>query len=195
MSRFSGKSDLADTVMMQVMYKKYPDMENSPLVSDLMASFNKFKEETGGKLYQNFKLKLTEHNVDKEIERSDFLTRTELPPKEGVNQRKKKYLYNYFGKEFKTLDALNKYGYYAKREIKFDTLLDLIPYFPHIVTVMTHTNGKKYVEITRESFVDIEYLNFREYGSESSLHDYYKKELQDFYNEVYIKYYYEGENK
>ena len=68
MSRFTGKCDLYDHIMMEKVYPMNPSSKYSPLTSDELECFRIFKERTQGKLYQHFKLKLTPWNIDKEIE-------------------------------------------------------------------------------------------------------------------------------
>jgi hypothetical protein len=56
MSKFSGKCDLYDHVMME---KTYPDPNNKNiLVSDELECFEIFKKRTGGILCQSRKVKL-----------------------------------------------------------------------------------------------------------------------------------------
>ena len=57
MSKFSGKCDLYDHIMME---KTYPDSKNpNILISNELECFEIFKKRTGGKLYQHLKIELT----------------------------------------------------------------------------------------------------------------------------------------
>ena len=100
-------------------------------------------------------------------------------------QREEKYLtYTYYGKEY-TLKELNKKGIWITIDIPFDTLLDLIPYYPYIVSMAC--GGTVY--ISQQSFVDEELEDHLEGGWYSDFWQYYKKELQDHYQEVVLEYY------
>jgi hypothetical protein len=192
MSRFSGKSDLADIILTQKMYPVYPGNLNSPLTSDEMECFNIFKEKTKGVIHQHFKLELNEMNIDKEIEIVNsprMLSKKEIPWGDGKEHRTKKYVYIYWGKEYNSLKELNKKGYYSTKKIKFDTLLDIIPYYPHIVSFMSSDSQTMFVVISGESYVDYQYEEFRKFGSESSMYDFYRKELQNHYVEVVNTYF------
>ena len=165
MSIWSGKCDLADHIsMMKHRTKdgsdKKEDLDKARvLYSDDMECFEIFKKRTGGVIYQQVKLELTKFNIDKEIEINEHLEKF-------VNENGKT-IYKYYGQEFKTLKSLNKYGYYIKKEIHFQTLLDIIPYYPYIVTICCSNEGKETVVISSESFVESEYMEHREYGYDS----------------------------
>jgi hypothetical protein len=192
MSQFSGKSDLADTVFMQKMYPMYPDNPNSPLTSDEMECFNIFKEKTGGKIHQHFKLELNEYNIDSEIKRvnnSNLLSAVtvyETNSKDSKNST----VYKYWGKEFRSLKELNKKGYYATKTIYFDTLLDLIPYYPYTVSFLSGgEDGKLFVVISGQSYVDVQEEEARKYGYDNQMVAHYRKSLQEHYIEVVNKHY------
>ena len=193
MSQFSGKSDLADTIFMQKMYPIYPNNPNSALTSDEMECFNIFKEKTGGKIHQHFKLELTPQNVQHEIEQVNnpnlfALKRIYEPhPNGGFTDRE---IYVYWGKEFKSLKELNKKGYYATRTIYFDTLLDIIPYYPYIVSFMSGgEDGKLFIVISGQSYVDHQEEEARKYGYNNEMTKYYRTKLQEHYIEVVNKYF------
>ena len=192
MSQFSGKSDLADTIFMQKMYPMYPDNPNSPLTSDEMECFNIFKEKTGGKIHQHFKLELNEYNIDSEIKRvnnSNLLSAVtvyETNSKDSKNST----VYKYWGKEFRSLKELNKKGYYATKTIYFDTLLDLIPYYPYTVSFLSGgEDGKLFVVISGQSYVDVQEEEARKYGYDNQMVAHYRKSLQEHYIEVVNKHY------
>lgn len=192
MSRFSGKSDLADTIFMQKMYPIDSNNPHSPLISDEMECFNIFKEKTKGVIHQHFKLELNEMNIDKEIEivnNPRMLSKKEIPWEDGKEHRTKKYVYIYWDKEYNSLKELNKKGYYSTKKIKFDTLLDIIPYYPYLVSFMSSDDETMFVVISVESYVEHSYEEFRKFGSEPSMYDFYRKELQNHYIEVVNTYF------
>jgi len=193
MSQFSGKSDLADTIFMQKMYPMYPGKDNSPLISDEMECFNIFKEKTGGKIHQHFKLELNEFNIDFEIERVNnprILSRMRvyetLPDGNFVDNE----VYHYWGKPYKSLKEINKKGYYASKTIVFDTILDLIPYYPYIVSFMrSEEDCKMFVVISGQSYVDHQEEEARKHGYNIEMTNYYRKALQEHYVEIVNKYF------
>jgi hypothetical protein len=198
MSQFSGKSDLADTIFMQKMYPMYPGKENSPLTSDEMECFNIFKEKTGGRIHQHFSLELSESNIDFEIKNVNnprILSKREVIREDGDNNTKPKYVYIYWGKEYNSLKEINKKGYYATKSIWFNTLLDIIPYYPYIVSFMSGgDDGKLFVVISGQSYVDHQEEEARKYGYINSMTNYYRTALQDHYVEV-VDNYFSGGNK
>jgi len=192
MSQFSGKSDLADTIFMQKMYPMYPDNPNSPLTSDEMECFNIFKEKTGGRIHQHFKLELNEHNIDFEIEsvNNPNLLSAVTVYETNSKDSKKSTVYKYWGKEFRSLKELNKKGYYATKTIYFDTLLDLIPYYPYTVSFLSGgEDGKLFVVISGQSYVDVQEEEARKYGYDNQMVAHYRKSLQEHYIEVVNKHY------
>lgn len=182
MSRFSGTYDLYDFVF------SHQDGEGE------MKSFNEFKEKTGGKIYQYFEMELTESNIDTEIKLCNdplMLSKREVPSEQGTSRkrRKPKFIYTYFGKEYDSLKKINKHHYITKKEIRFETLLDIIPYYPHAVSMSYTTKDSTYVVISDKSYVDISYENSRKYGYVNELHYYYTKELQNHYISVVKRYF------
>ena len=186
-SIWSGKCDLADTIMMQKHRtkdgsdKKEDLDEARVLYSDEMECFEIFKEKTGGVIYQYISFELTKYNIEKEIESNKFL--------EKVEENGKTY-YKFFGKTYKTLKSLNKHGYWTTIEIHFETLLDIIPYYPYLISSACYTQDKYTINISDESFVDSEYKEHREYGWDNSvMKEFYKKRLQEHYIEVVLQYF------
>lgn len=198
MSRFSGKSDLADTIFMQKMYPIYPGNPNSPLTSDEMECFNIFKEKTGGRIHQHFSLELSESNIDfeiKNVNNPNILSKREVPWGDGKEHRTKKYVYIYWGKEYNSIKELNKKGYYATKSIGFNTLLDIIPYYPYIVSFMSGgEDGKLFIVISGQSYVDHQEEEARKYGYDTEMTNYYRTALQEHYVEV-VNNYFSGGNK
>ena len=193
MSLFSGKCDLYDDIMIQHFRTKSGSDKKEDLdkanvyYSDELECFNEFKKKTGGVIYQHQEIKVTEQNQDLVAKLNGSFKIIELPLEE--NQRKHRYIYLYFGKEYKNLKEVNKKGIFITKEIHFNTLLDLIPYYPYLVTMSNSSNEKMTVYISQESFVDTQERSFLQTGIESTMYEYYKKELQKHYIEVVQKYY------
>lgn len=191
--RFSGKADLYDTIMMQHPRckngsDKKEDLDKSRgYYSDELECFNEFKEKTGGVIYQHQEIKVTEQNQDLVAKLNNSFEVIELPLEE--NQRKHRYIYKYFGKEYKSLKELNKKGIFITKEIHFNTILDLIPYYPYIVTMSNSLNEKMTVFISQESFVDSEERKMLNVGYESTMPSYYRKQLQKHYIDIVQRYY------
>lgn len=191
--RFSGKADLYDTIMMQHFRTKSGSDKKEDLekangyYSDELECFNEFRKKTGGVIYQHQEIKVTEQNQDLVAKLNNDFKIIELPLEE--NQRKHRYIYFYFEKEYKTLKELNKKGIFITKEIHFNTILDLIPYYPYIVTMSSSSNGKMTVYISQESFIDTEERRWLNVGIESTMPSYYRKKLQEHYIEVVQRYY------
>ena len=201
MSNYSGKCDLADHVMGSGgWYDKdgnpvnFGDKDVHVFYSDEYQDFLAFKKATGGVLHQHKKIKVNEWNQDfvaehcnnfEIIKHTEQITDKRL--KDGT-RNKVSYTYKYYGKEY-TLKELNKHGVYITIDIRFDTLLDLIPYYPYIVTVCCCCDGKETVYISDESFAISERDDMFEYGYDSSLWEYYVKNLQNHYKDVVLRYF------
>jgi len=196
MSMFSGKCDLADHIAGCAGWYdrdgnpvKFGDPGVGAYYSDEYRDFIEFKKQTGGVLHQHKVIKLTPWNheeVKKLCPEFDYQehTRIVLDKRVKSGQREEKYLtYTYWGKEY-TLAELNKRKIYIEIDIKFDTILDLIPYYPYIVCCAAHKDGKSYVVISERSFVDEELDDHLDGGWYSELWQHYKKELQEHYFEI-----------
>lgn len=189
MSMYSGKCDLADHIMG---CGGWYDREGNPVkmgdpnvgayYSDEYRDFLAFKKLTGGVIHQHKKLKITPWNCEEATKLCPELEIIEQPTQSG--KRKKVYTYRYYGKEY-TEKELNKHGVWITIDIHFNTLLDLIPYYPYIVSMSCGST----VYISQESFVDEEIDDHLENGFYSDLWEHYKKELQDHYREVVLRYF------
>ena len=200
MSLFSGKCDLYDTIMMQHLRckngsDKKEDLDKARVYySDELECFNEFKKKTGGVIYQHQEIKVTEQNqslIEKKCSNFKVIEHIrEVEDKRYKDNKKKEttYTYEYYGKEY-SLKELNKKGVYITKEIHFNTILDIIPYYPYIVTTMCSNNDKLKIFISQESFVDNEERKLLNAGYESTMYEYYKKELQKHYIDVVQKYY------
>ena len=189
MSRFSGKCDLYDHIAGS---GGWYDRDGNPVkigqegvgayYSDEYKDFLAFKKLTGGVIYQHKKFKITPWNHEEATKLCPELEIIEQPTQSG--KRKKVYTYKYYGKEY-TEKELNKRGVWITIDIHFNTLLDLIPYYPYIVSMRCGST----VYISQESFVDKEIDNRLENGFYSDLWEHYKKELQNHYREIVLTYF------
>lgn len=196
MSRFSGKCDLYDHIAGTA---GWYDRDGNPVkmgegsgayYSDEYRDFLAFKKQTGGVLHQHKRVKLTPWNheeVKKLCKDFDYQEHTRIVPDKRIKngQREEKYLtYTYYNKEY-TLKELNKKGIYITIDIHFNTLLDLIPYYPYLISMSC--GGTVY--ISSQSFVDEELNDHLEGGWYSEFWEHYKKELQDHYREIVLRYF------
>lgn len=198
MSKYSGKCDLADWIAGQGGWfdkdgkpVEFGDENVHAYYSDEMLDFKAFKESTGGVLHQHKKVKVTEWNQEDVVKHCSGLSIIEH--KEVVLDKrcasgekiKTTYTYMYWGKEY-TLKELNKHGVWVTIDIHFNTLLDLIPYYPYIVCF---ANGGNIV-ISDQSFVIKERdSHIIENGYFSDFWEYYQKELQKHYIDVVLEYF------
>ena len=202
MSKMSGKCDLYDHIGgMGGWYDrdgnpvKFGDENVHVYYSDEMQDFIEFKRRTGGVMYQHMRIEVTELNqklVSKKCKQFKVIEHVERVKDKRLKSGEKEkttYTYEYFGKEYKTLKELNKKHVYITKEIHFDTLLDIIPYYPYIVSTSFSDKDKAIVYLSNKSFVDEEEELALKHGWERSSTDFYRKELQDHYREVVLRYY------
>lgn len=207
MSSFSGRCDFFNHLNGQGGWfdkngkpVKIGDPNVHAYYCDEMLDFIAFKKKTKGIIYQHKHLKVDEFN-------QDFIAKKcpQFKVVEHINKIKDKrkkqgyreevfYTYEYYGKEY-TLKEINKKGVYITVEIHFDTLLDLIPYYPYIVSMACCSGDSETVYITNESYVEEEYDKHLQHGWESNMYHYYKKELQDHYREVVLRYFNPGDRE
>lgn len=202
MSIYSGKCDLYDHIAgLGGWYNKdgkpvkFSDPDVHVFYSDEYRDFLEFKKRTNGTMYQHKKVKITEWNQDevakkndcfKVIEHKEIVTDKRL--KEGQKE-KITYTYEYFGREYKSLKEINKHGVYVTMEIHFETLLDLIPYYPYLVSMSASSDGRETVYLSQESFVDSERDEHYEHGFFSEYWEHYKRDLQDHYRDIVLTYF------
>jgi hypothetical protein len=200
MSQFSGKCDLFDTLMMQKHRTKTgsddkKDLEEARvLYSDELECFTIFKNKTGGILHQHQFVKIDEYNQDEVAKRSNgnfqvLSQKITYTTKTGLLKEKTIYTYKYYNKEYNSLKELNKHGVYIVRDIHFDTLLDLIPYYPYIVTCMYSDSNSLVVFISNESYVISSRNSMWQAGNFSNFWEVYAKNLQNHYLEVCQRYF------
>ena len=166
MSCVSGKADLLDHISG---LGGWYDKDGNPVkfgqdnvkvyYSDIMQDFEAFKKRTKGVIYQHVKVKVDEWNQDyvkSHCKGFDFTKHTEsINDKRCKSGKKEKYYYKYiyYGKEY-NLKELNKHGVYITKDIHFNTILDLIPYFPYLVTASLYNGDTCIVCISSESYVE-----------------------------------------
>lgn len=202
MSVYSGKCDLADLIAGQGGYfdkngnpVKFGDEGVGCYYSDEWLDFLAFKKKTNGVLYQHKNMKVNSYNHDeikKHCENFDFKEVKTLIPDNRTNagyREKRHYVYTYYGKEYTEKELNAKGGVYIQIEIKFDTLLDLLEYYPYLTSAVFSTENQMKVFIHSRSFVDEEFDSAIEHGYFLNSHSYYKKKLTEHYAEVALKYY------
>lgn len=163
--------------------------------SDELKDFEVFKAKTGGVMYQHVKInKVDQFNqefIKQKCAAFDFeKVEEQIPDKRSKTGYKTKisYTYTYYGKKY-TLKEINKKGVYITVEIHFNTLLDIIKYYPYIVTSCCSTNNKTVIFLSSESEVDYSYLSALQHGYEPSMKLYYDKALANHYLTVVRRYY------
>lgn len=195
MSEFSGKCDLFNHIMS---YKhrtkegsdKKEDLEKARvLYSDEMECFKIFMERTGGVIHQHKRIHLDVHNQDFVASKCSALAITKHVKKSLFSRKEKEYYtYEYFG-EKRTLKYLHKHGVIITVDIPIRNLLDLIPYYPYIISIACCNDGKDTIYISDQSYAEEEYNTHLQHGWENSSYVYYKEKLQDHYREVVLRYF------
>ena len=198
MSIFSGKCDLYDHISGCAGWYdkdgnsvKFEDENVHVLYSDEYRDFLEFKKKTGGVLHQHQKVKVTEWNQDEVVKQ--LKGQFEIIKHENVTEDKRYkdkqrnkiiYTYKYWGKEYTSLKELNKHGVWVTIDIYFHSILDIIPYYPYIVTTACCNEGKETIFISKESFVISERDDYYSYGHFSDSWQWYNKKLQNHYFEI-----------
>jgi len=201
MSKFSGKCDLYDHMMMEK--HRTADGSDDPeeikkahvLYSDELECFEIFKQKTGGVIHQHQLITVTEQNQMMVAEKCDHFEVIEyfdtVPDKrkKGGYRNIVTYTYRYWGRDYDTLKELNKHGVYITIDIHFDTILDLIPYYPYVIAMSYSSEDSEYVVISKKNFVLQERDEMYDHGYDSKMWEGYNKKLQDHYREVVLRYY------
>ena len=202
MSAYSGKFDACDYISgMGGWY----DREGNPVkfgaegvsvyYSDEYQDFLAFKKKTNGTLYQHLRVEVTERNQDFIAEHCNYfkvITHTKMVPDKRTKSGEKEsiyYTYLYYDKEYKSLKEINKKHVYIVKEIHFNSLLDLLPYYPYIITTAVCDGDTHKVWISARSYVDEEEDRALKHGWKRSLTDYYRQQLAKHYQEVVLRYY------
>ena len=201
MSIYSGKCDLADHIGgLGGWYNKdgkpidFGDKNTYVYFSDEYRDFLAFRNRTGGMLYQHLKIEVTRWNLDYVKEHCEEFNYTkhieQTPDKRAKNGYKEKifYSYTYWNQEYTSLKELNKKGVYITLTIHFNTLLDLIPYYPYTVTMSCWDNDHEVVYISNQSYV-IKNRNELLVGGYENMWETYNKTLQDHYRKVILTYF------
>jgi len=198
MSMFSGKCDLFDHICgMAGWYDKdgrpvkFGDPGVGTYYGDEYRDFLEFKRKTGGIMYQHHEVKVTEWNQDDVAEKIPEQFKV-IKHETTVEDRRHKsgkrtnifYTYEYWGREYKTLKELNKHGVFVTTEIHFDTILDLIQYYPYIVVGACCDKDHQTIYLSKESFVFEERDEHYKNGYFSNYWEYYTKRLQEHYFEI-----------
>jgi len=199
-SIFSGRADLFDHMMMEKLRtkegsdKKEDTEKAKVLYGDIMECFRIFKKKTGGILHRHVHIDVDEWNQRfvaskcpefsfKEIKTKISDKRFKKGEKEEVN-----YIYTYFGKEY-TKKELHKHGgVYIDDPIYFDNILELVPYFPYIITMGSCNDEKETIYISKESFAEQEHEKMLQSGYDSKTIHYYRKNLADIYFKICKEY-------
>ena len=178
MSKFSGTSDLYDTIFMHSSF------------SDEDEAFEDFKKKNAGKLFQSCKIALTSFNVDHEIHKqnepfllSKTVSVTEVSDKRCRSGTRKveNIVYHRYGKDYSSLAELNdKAPYYATIEIPFDDVLDLVPYFPYRIALMSSNADSMVIYLANESEIDRLERMALAYGYEPKVAQHYRKQLKEY---------------
>lgn len=192
-----GKCDLYDHLCMEKRHPQDPDNPNSPLVTDIMECFDVFKERTGGVIYQSIKTEVNEFNqhlIEEKCKGFKVITHKEIKEDKRYKNNKREvifYTYEYYGKEYKTLKELNKKGVYIDKEIKFDNIIELIPYFPYIIAANGYSNDKECIHISSESYLDKRYKMDIRWGNNDGdeWNHYYRRSLANITKYIILKYF------
>ena len=200
MSRFSGKCDLYDHMCMEKHRTKdgsdkKEDLEKATvLYSDPIECFEIFKKKTGGVLHQHRRVKeVSEWNHDfikAHCPMFEIITHidkiTDKRSKTGYRE-KTYYTYKYWDKEY-TAKELSKKGVYITMDIHFETMLDLIPYFPYIISSCCCSKDEETIYISNQSYVDEQYDELIQNGVDPQGHkEWYNRELANFYKEYILE--------
>lgn len=201
-SKFSSKCDLADYIAGTA---GWYDKEGRPVkfgegkgayYCDDYRDFLAFKKATNGTLYQHKKVTVTEYNQDFVAQKCDnFKINSvveKIKDKRNKDGYKEKtiYTYNYCDKEYKTLKELNKHGVWIRVEIHFDSMLELIPYYPYTVTASCkNEDGTQVVYISDKNYVDTERDRALNCGYDIGSFDSYKKALAKYTRDITLRYF------
>lgn len=179
MSRFSGKCDLFDHIF-----------SAASNWSEYFKAFEEFKQRTGGVLHQHHRIKeVNSFNRDFVAERNRNFKivkiEKQIPDMRFANGVKTvdEYEYEYYGKRYAEKQLKKKGGVFIDVEIHFETVLDLIRYYPYIVSACYCGEGKEVVFISKESFVEEEFDDMLQYGHEA-MRDCYNQLLAEHCREV-----------
>ena len=192
-----GKYDLYDHICMEKTHLQDSSNPNSPLVSDIMECFEVFKERTGGILYQHYKVEVNDFNkfqIEKKCPFLNIIGHKSIKEDKRYKGSKKEiitYSYKYYDKEYSSLKELNKKGVYVTREIKFENIFELIPYFPYIIAATSYHDDKEYIFISKESYIDkcFERDMIASPDNADERNHYFRKNLANITRDIVLKYF------
>ncbi|MBO7732593.1 MAG: hypothetical protein J6S67_08565 [Methanobrevibacter sp.] len=181
MSRYSGKCDLYDHIMIST-GTQYDD-----IASEIQA-VETFKERTGGVLYQSYPIRVTRENLDFVKEHSPFfdykIETVKIPDrrnKSGAREEDHITCY-YLDEPYSSIEALNKARQvYIRIEVYFNDILDLIPYYPYLIAVAAHDPDSDYVEISSDPYPKERMIEALRFGNVPYFPQFYNRYLQEHY--------------
>ena len=202
MSVYSGVCDVCDHVSgMGGWY----DRDGNPVTfntegvnvyySDEYQDFLAFRKKTNGTLYQHLRVEVTKYNQDFIAEHCNsfkVIKHTKKIPDKRTKSGEKEstyYTYMYYDKEYKSLKELNRKHVYIEKEIHFNSLLELLPYYPYIITAAVCNEDTYKVWISSRSYVEEEEDKALKLGWKHSLTNHYRQQLAEHYQEVVLRYY------
>lgn len=153
MSEFSPRCDLADHIFSIGCKGTTDEMSDNE-------KFEIFKKRTNGVIHMSLPYKLTDFNIEEEVERVNnpkilsFKEETKMISdkrcKNGYRQKKIR-TYFYYGSEYKSLKDIS---YYAKIDIHFDDILDLVPFLGCVISLLASDTNDEYVCIAPKSYLE-----------------------------------------
>ena len=202
MSKLSGRCDLYDTISGM---GGWHDKEGNAFefgqdgvnyyYPDLLKDFEAFKKLTNGVIYQHKEVKIKDWFGDEEFEfiksancdlfdyKKNSIKIADKRCKDGFKEVVN-YTFTYFDNKY-SLKEIKKRKIFVKVPIYFNTLLDLLPYLPYVVSFSA---GSTYI-ITEQSGSDADRDDCISYAHDSLRFKHYKKELADLYLEVCREYF------
>lgn len=204
MSRFSGRCDLCDHI---AGLGGWFDKDGKPVkfgkasryYSDEMLDFIEFKRQTGGVIHQHKKVKVSKWNqedVKNHCSGFNFTKHTRKIPDNRCKDKFREetyYTYTYYGKEYTSLKELNKKNVYITIDIHFNTLLDLIPYYPYIVSACSHNSDsspESYVFISEKPYpIEQRDERLKTGGLIDNSFQRYQRDLNEHFRDIVLEYY------
>ena len=165
MSRLTGKCDLYDHIF--TIGSKGTTNEMS-----MKEKFDIFHKRTNGEISQHVKVDLNKHNIDFFLER------------EKAKIQKVDKGYNYYGRFYKTLDQINREGFYTSRKIYFDDMLELLPYLGYIIACGAFSGDKEYITLSQHEYNVQRELEALKNGYEFNFPKYHKKAYKNLIKEM-----------
>lgn len=177
MSRFSGKCDLYDWMMIGY--------------DDELKAFEDLKKKTGGVLYQMHNIKeVDETNQDfiaEHCEAFKAIKREWQDPDKRYKAGYKDlttYTYEYYGKEYTAKELKKKGGVYIRMPIRFDDILELMKYYPYVISMASTDKERSTIVISTRPYPEIQSESMIKCGYEGHSVNHYNKELAEHYREI-----------